>query len=199
MLTKSKKYGLIFDLTIMDFSKHSENLDPKVLKKAAKISISRALKGMKTDVVRAISRQYNIKQKDISDYAQIRLSKVSQGMGGDIRITGKAIPLHKFTPNPAVPRFGNDRPEKGFSVEVTRGKRKVVKGSFMAVMPKRGLGLYKRQGDRPDQRDHLVKMNTISIPQMAESAVDESDIRANANTRFSKEFDRDYSFLGRGL
>ena len=94
-------------------------------------AINRTVDGVKTDLSTLARERYNVKAKVIA--ARIKLTKATKAkMSGEVRSTGKPIPLYEFGPKPATPQPSR-RPK--ITVEVLKGQRKTVGGgAFVAFM-----------------------------------------------------------------
>lgn len=106
--------------------------------KAANTAVSRTIK--------LITKAYNIKQKDLR--AQITIIKANKNYPSiRIMVSHKGIPLMDFKPKPnTVAQY--TRPEKGVSVEWKRGKRQIIKHSFIAKMKSGHTGVFLRKGKK---------------------------------------------------
>jgi hypothetical protein len=106
--------------------------------KAANTAVSRTIK--------AVTKTYNIKQKDLR--AQVSITKANKNYPSvRIMVSHKGIPLMDFKPKPnTVAQY--TRPEKGVSVEWKRGKRQIIKHSFIAKMKSGHTGVFLRKGKK---------------------------------------------------
>lgn len=101
------------------------NKTPTVLTRA----LNRAAQNAKTNAVRKVREQYQVKAKDIRD--TIKITKANKStLGAIVKSTGYRIPLNKFKVNPANPRPKN--PPKVLKVAVKKDGLKELLGAFVA-------------------------------------------------------------------
>lgn len=118
-------------------------LESGKLKGAAKRALRKAgataLRDMRAEASKRIRARKRIKSSYIRRALSLRRPK-----GGDIAsmewavdMSGEAVPLVAYP---------HRQTQKGVSVEVNRGKRTLVKGSFKATMKSGHQGVYRRRG-----------------------------------------------------
>lgn len=107
----------------------------RALKKAG----ATALRDMRSEASKRIRARKRIRGKYIT-----RAITLSRPKGSDIsqlewavRLSGEPVPLVAYP---------HRQTRKGVSVEVNRGKRTLVKGSFVATMKSGHLGVFRRRG-----------------------------------------------------
>lgn len=98
-----------------------------------------ALRDMRSEASKRIRQRKRIKSAYITRALTLRRPK-----GGDISsmewavdVSGQAVPLVAYP---------HRQTKKGVSVEVNRGKRTLVKGSFVSTMKNGHLGVFRRRG-----------------------------------------------------
>jgi hypothetical protein len=109
------------------------------LKRALKKAGATALRDMRSEASKRIRARKRIKGKYVS-----RAITLSRPKGGDIaslewavRVSGEPVPLVAYP---------HRQTKKGVSVEVNRGKRTLLKESFVATMKSGHKGVYRRRG-----------------------------------------------------
>jgi len=119
-------------------------------------------------------------------------------LSASLRFQGSRVPLYEFGVRPRLPRPARP-PRVGASVLVKhQSGRSKIAGSFVADMPVRGLSLYYRPGR---DRDKVLKLYSISVPQMVSDADASDQIMDGARLRFNKNLDHeiDRFFAKKGL
>jgi signal recognition particle subunit SEC65 len=109
------------------------------LKRALRKAGATALRDMRSEASKRIRARKRIKTRYITRALTLRRPK-----GGDISdmswsldVSGEAVPLVAYP---------HRQTKKGVSVEVNRGKRTLVKGSFVATMKSGHDGVFQRRG-----------------------------------------------------
>ena len=109
------------------------------VKRALRKAGATALRDMKSEASKRIRQRKRIKIRYIQQALSLR-----RPSGGDISnmqwaldVDGKPVPLVAYPYR---------QTKKGVSVEVNRGKRTLVKGSFVATMKSGHVGVFKRRG-----------------------------------------------------
>jgi len=129
---------------------------------------------------RRVTATYNVPSKEVS--TQIRKASQSRPRGM-ITISGRHIPLYDLDPNPTT-RYKRlaERPEIGVSAQIKRTEaRTMFAGAFIADMPSRGMGVYKRIGRYGGQITHLTGP---SVPQMVLESVEPFVMEEYVKRRF---------------
>ena len=105
---------------------------PKGMERAMAGAINKTAAGVKTDTVRAISKAYTVKQKDVR--AVLRMTKKATPSSLGAAITGqyKPLPLTAFSLRPRT--VGRRRPKGGLTVTVRRGHAYRVRSGFVASL-----------------------------------------------------------------
>lgn len=122
---------------------------PGGMKKAMCRALSKTIKGMRTDAVRQIRKDYNVPAKDVRSKMTVVSPKPADNhpralLSAEGRMS---VPLFRYGARPRVPvAAGGRRPRKGVSVQVKKtSSRKVVDGSFIQDTGG-GPQVYKRVG-----------------------------------------------------
>ncbi len=109
------------------------------LKRALRKAGATALRDMRSEASKRIRARKRIKTRYITRALTLRRPK-----GGDIAamawavdVSGEAVPLVAYP---------HRQTKKGVSVEVNRGKRTLIKGSFVATLKSGHAGVFKRRG-----------------------------------------------------
>ena len=200
------KGGLTLSLNIQGEQRADEalrNLGRRAEQPLAR-AINRAIQGVRTDLVDGAREHYNVKAKTVRgaiDLTRARAStaKQSRRLDARIRVSGSTLPLYSFGPRPRRPTPQRP-PRVGVSVQVMKGSgRSKIPGAFVADLPARGLGIYRRAG-RIGNTDKLISLHTVSVPQMVDHDRVLERVESGAQERFSKnlehEVDRALSQLG---
>lgn len=109
------------------------------LKRALRKAGATALRDMRSEASKRIRTRKRIKSRYITRAMTLRRAKGSDiaGMEWAVEIDGNPVPLVAYP---------HRQTKKGVSVEVNRGKRTLVKGSFVATMKSGHKGVFKRKG-----------------------------------------------------
>ncbi|WP_265822514.1 hypothetical protein [Geovibrio ferrireducens] len=167
---------------------------PERVKSSAVRAINRTLDGVQSDIVKEVPENWNVSKDRVMQALSVRRAALGDTTpSGELSVGKKGrarrIPLYEFSPDPLT--VTNPRPSVGVSVEVRRGKRYKIAGSFIADTPVRGLNIYKRQNSRqglsPDGRERIYKLVGLSVRQMITPDM-QARIEANSRERFVKRF-----------
>jgi hypothetical protein len=109
------------------------------LKRALRKAGATALRDMRSEASKRIRARKRIKPRYIKRALTLRRPK-----GGDISSMAWALDV-SGEPVPLV-AYPHRQTKKGVSVEVNRGKRTLVKGSFVATMKSGHKGVFRRRG-----------------------------------------------------
>lgn len=109
------------------------------LRRALRKAGATALRDMKSEASKRIRARKRIKVRYITDALTLRKASGSDiaGMEWRVDVSGEPVPLVAYP---------NRQTKKGVSVEVNRGKRTLVKGSFKSTMKSGHQGIFKRKG-----------------------------------------------------
>ncbi len=109
------------------------------LKRALRKAGATALRDMRSEASKRIRARKRIKSRYITRALTLRRPKGGDiaGMEWAIDVSGEPVPLVAY-PHRQI--------RKGVSVEVNRGKRTLVKGSFVATMRSGHQGVFRRRG-----------------------------------------------------
>lgn len=144
--------------------------------------VNKSLDDLRTELKDRVTSEYNVSAKDVRSAMTIKKASKSRPRGA-VSVYGGHIPLYDFAPDPST-RYKRiaDRPEIGVSAQIKRGEaRTMFAGSFIADMPSRGMGVYKRVGKDGGQVTHLTGP---SIPQMVVESSNVSYIEDYVHRRF---------------
>ncbi len=126
---------------------------PRALRKATARALNRTAVSCRAELARMITKEYRLTQKAVKKELWISRARENR-LEAAIRGEGSpGIPLKEFAPTPKrVPSTrrtgrGNYTPKVGIKVMIHRGKRKVVRGAFLARMPSGHIGVFRRTGD----------------------------------------------------
>lgn len=133
------------------------------LKRAAVRAINLTATSARTFLVKMVAKDYGVTQKAVRKELEISTANFSRIQARIYGSGSPGIPLSRFSPSPKrVPstihkqgRYliklramvpGSDRylPRGGIKVMVTRGKRKMIKGAFVARMESGHVGVFRR-------------------------------------------------------
>jgi hypothetical protein len=109
------------------------------LRRALNKAGATALRDMRSEASKRIRARKRIKTRYITRALTQRRAKGSDiaGMEWAIDVSGEAVPLVAYP---------HRQTKKGVSVEVNRGKRTLVKGSFVQTMKSGHKGVFRRRG-----------------------------------------------------
>lgn len=109
------------------------------LRRALRKAGATALRDMRAEASKRIRARKRIKGRYITRALTLRRAKGSDiaGMEWAVDVSGEPVPLVAYP---------HRQTKKGASVEVNRGKRTLVKGSFVATMKSGHQGVFRRSG-----------------------------------------------------
>lgn len=112
----------------------------RALVRALKKAGSTALRDMRAEASKRIRARKRIKPRYIQRALTLRRAKGSDitSMKWAVDVSGEPVPLVAYP---------HRQTKKGVSVEVNRGKRTLVKGSFVASMKSGHEGVFRRRGE----------------------------------------------------
>ena len=163
---------------------HIENGAPRAISNA----LNRTIDGVKTDVVREVVAQYDIKPggiRKIITVAKAFPSKLTASIGS----AGSPIPLIQFSVNPSKPTKGQNSP---ISVSVKRSGGKTIPGAFIARASSGKIAVMARVGK---ERLPIKELFGPAIPQMMGEPGVKERILAGAEERFTKRIDHEVAWL----
>lgn len=149
---------------------------------AATRAINLAITKAQSVAVKSIASEIGLKQKTVRDLLSLRKATRSELLARLEPRSGKRIPVIEMQAR---------QTKKGISYK-SEGKRKTIKGAFVAVMKSGHVGAFKRVGKK---RLPIVEMLGPSLPKLfvqqhIESAMDEA-----ARDVYGKELDRQIALL----
>lgn len=111
----------------------------KAISRALQKAGSTALRDMRSEASKRIRQRKRLKPSIIRGAFRLRRPRGAtiEGMEWAIDVSGKNVPLTAYP---------HRQTRRGVSVEVNRGKRSIVRGSFMATMKSGHRGIFVRQG-----------------------------------------------------
>lgn len=109
------------------------------LKRALRKAGATALRDMRSEASKRIRQRKRIKSRYITRALTLRRAKGADiaGMEWAVDVSGEPVPLVAYP---------HRQTKKGVSVEVNRGKRTLIKGSFVASMKSGHAGVFRRRG-----------------------------------------------------
>lgn len=147
---------------IRELTKGIKAAEPALMR-AAVSAINKTATSVRGFAVKLINKDYNVKQKAIRAELHIKRANFKKRTARIIGESSPGISLYKFSPTPKrIPSTihkpgrwmiklrgmvpGSDRylPKGGIKVMVTRGKRKMVEGAFIARMSSGHVGIFRR-------------------------------------------------------
>lgn len=134
---------------MMDVTVKMDKVSMKPIKVAhtryAVMSLNKAGRKGTTDIWRRIKERYTAKRKDVMSKKNVRPIKATRThMRAGMRWYGHGLSLDQFKTSYPVSRSAQ-RSKAGVGVEIIRGRRKVIPGSFKATVKGR-LRVAKRRG-----------------------------------------------------
>ncbi len=159
--------------------------------KAIAAALNRVSEGMKTEASRAVRKRYNIRDKDVKDRGNIKVTRANMSRL-EVLLTskGRNIPLMKFSVSPTSPRR-----VKVVKAAVKRGGKKPIPGAFVASMRSGHVGVFKRLGNK---RTPIEEKYGPAVPIMLNEPGIAEHLNAEAALRMSKRIDHEMDrVLGR--
>ncbi|MCP3923336.1 MAG: hypothetical protein GY714_12200 [Desulfobacterales bacterium] len=139
-------------------------------------SVNRTIQGVKTDSVRSVRENYNVKAASVrKGFSFKKANRRSSNASALVR--GSRISLREFGVRPNSLR---SRPKVGLSVRVGR-QRKTIRSSFFS----KGKHIYRRV---EKSRLPVEKLLGPSIPQMMNNEEVVNNVEKSAVERFEKNF-----------
>lgn len=152
---------------------------------AAARALNRSAVTTRAEAARKIRERYNLKVGTAK--AQMRIDRASRNrLTAQVIVSGRPIPLFEFSARAGA---------AGVSVEILRGKRRTLKGRFLARMKSGHQGVYERKG-KP--RLPIRELFTVGLPAMFTQRTVLTAIEKVALERFRVELDRELKFRTRG-
>ena len=151
-------------------------------------AINRAVMGIRTDVVKVVRRDYNVKAAVVRRGLKVRQAR-GKALEGAAIVSGSRIPLIQFRARPATPDA--KRPPGGVSVHV-KSARKAVRHAFIAQMGSGHIGVFQRQGAGSLP---ISEKFSYAVPEMLDQADAVQTIEDNAVQRFSRTLDHQMNYL----
>ncbi len=123
------------------------------LKKGAVSATNKSIVTVRSRATRLVAKEYRVTQKDVRKELNIYKANYSRIVARMYGSGKPGIGLFKFAPTPkripSTVRSGTGRflPKDGIKVMIHRGKRKQVKGAFIARMSSGHVGVFRRRKD----------------------------------------------------
>lgn len=150
-------------------------LDPKLFKKAIVRSLDRSSKAGRQEALDSIREKYNIKESDLR--REIKTDLYPSKLEAIIKAKGRPISIFKFSPRQVIETVNKKtkalyarllkaragRKAAGVTVEIVKGKRRLVKGAFVQSLKSGHVAIFKREGK---ERHPIKKLSTIGISEM---------------------------------
>lgn len=155
---------------------------PKGIEKAVKRSVSEAAKGVKVDMARVATKNYNVTAAKAK--STVSIAKGSDDMKAIVASKGRPIALKDFNPKPGHVQYKGRR-NRPVTVTIKKQSKKVVKGGFAASMDTGHIGVMKRLGQN---RLPIKELYGPSVPQMINSEEVRKEIEEKAEERLAKSF-----------
>ena len=127
--------------------------------KAASSALNRTAKQAKTQASALVRDRYNLKKSDLDRNIKVKNSSPST-LNASLRVSGKRQPLIDFGARGTLP---SRRGTVGASVEVVKGRRLNVAGSFLGIMKSGHKGVFIRKAQK---RLPIKELTGPSVPQM---------------------------------
>ena len=175
-------------------------LKPDQIRQAVSRSLNTTIKGIRTDVGSKVAKKYNVKAREIKERGIALRFATPARLRADAKVTGTRL---------RVMAFAARKVAAGVSVAIRKGKRKVIKGAFIARMPSGHTGVFRRSGyergakhgqmmkGRPG-REAIFERYARSVPEMLRAKDIEAAMRQAALGRFDKAIARNIKFKAYG-
>lgn len=148
------------------------------VKRAAVRAINKVARSARTEVVRKISRETGLRQRDIRK-RNVRLLRARYDrLSALLILTGRAIKLIRYRAR---------QTRRGVTYRSGEG-RKLLPSAFIATMPSGHEGVFKRRGKERLPIDEQYGSNPLD-------AVDVDALESKVDRDLSKEFDRQVDLL----
>lgn len=151
-------------------------------------ALNRVAKGVPTDSVKEVRKEYNVKAGPVRKSFEIKKAKPA-ALEARAKASGHKVPLINFGARPSSP--GRRKPALGVSVQVKK-QRKVLRHSFVARMKSGHIGVFQREGEF---RLPIEQKFGPSIPEMISNEKVINLIQENANERFKKNLDHEIDYV----
>lgn len=153
-------------------------------------AINRTLEQGRTQVVRSITAEYNVKAKDVRDTLRIDKATVK---GGRFMVSGFLESKTKRGRSVNMIRFGARQTKQGVTVKIKRGgPRHLITGAFIANRDNSAGGtVFVRKGKA---RLPIQGKTTIGMPQMFNARKVKKVVVRLLETKFPEIFEREAKF-----
>lgn len=150
---------------------------------ALKNAIERSMITARSETAKAVSKTYNISQRDLKEFARIDIFKRNQSViEAGFSYAGSVIPLIKFQVSPPKPVSGRIRKYTKVSVMKANGATTLV-SAYVANLGLHGVGVFERETSRRESSKQLYG------PSAAHMAGNE-EIQAHAMRKAQETFDK---------
>lgn len=174
-----------------DIEHFLDSMTMKKLSRTVSRSLNEAARATRAEAVKRVRREKNIK----NPRKQMHLFKSTPSfLQSLLRIADYQSPLINFKARRVIVPTAKGK-RIGVKVEVTKGKRVLVEGGFIAETKHR-VGIFKRQGKGRDKITHLLGSSVYNIFSETKFA---NEMRNFAQAKFDKSFSRNLKFYFRGL
>ncbi|GMB00433.1 phage tail protein [Pelosinus sp. IPA-1] len=164
---------------------HIKNGGPRAINSA----LNRTITGVRTDLVRSVRDNYDVKASDVRNAMQLKKSNPST-LTASIGASGAPLPLINFRVKPAQP--GKQKPGSTLRVSVKKSGGKPIKGAFVAKLQGGRVGVAIRVGKA---RLPLKELHGPSVPQMLGEANLATNVMSSAQERFLKRIAHEVDWL----
>lgn len=160
---------------------------PKGIEKAVKRSVNETAKGVKVDMSRAVTKNYNVTAAEVK--RNISITKSPNSMQAVIKAKGRAIPYMAFDPKPGYVQHKGRR-NQPVTIKLRKKGREVVEGGFIASMDtghkgKFHIDLMRRLGKN---RLPIKARYGPAIPDMVREGNENGELEEKAEERLAKSF-----------
>ena len=132
--------------------------------KATASALNRTAQQAKTEASRLVRERYNIKKSDLDRGIKPGKRATAQTLTASVRASGRRPALIDFGARGSMPAR---RKTVGVSVEVVKGRRLNVAGSFLAIMKSGHRGVFVKSWKKPLRREKRIrdgKQYTTQLP-----------------------------------
>lgn len=159
---------------INEVVKEFKNIQQSVVK-AERSANKKVARQVVTEIVKGARERYSIKASDLKDAIDIK-NGTGKNVSAKIVISNSRIPLAKFSAKPSA---------TGVGVMVLRGRRKVIKGSFIPVLKSGHLNVFVRPrvGSKRVPRLPIKQLYGLSAAKML---INERSMQIATNKVFQK-------------
>jgi hypothetical protein len=165
---------------------------PGEAEKATVMALNKTIKGVRSEVVKAVTATYLIKAADVRETIDVK-GATKNDMQATLKSRGSVLGIQHFrhSPKKALPR-----PKVGIKVQDRRDSKGgklpgtfVIDGLEGIFRRENAARLYKRGKRAGSAGIHLERVPGPAVPSMISTVIDEQNLQEKAGDRMAKELD----------